>query len=133
MRLARAIPPRACLKMVSTNPAVIAAIVFEVVEPEVTEANRKHMEMWLTGAVRVIFMSYYIPLPNLDDGGLGKVWDGLDVVSQIVLQDDNFHIAAPMEFRFVKGGDTAMSATFTENPENTWFINLDLIGFVENE
>ena len=63
--------------------------------------------------------------------GLGKVWDGLDVVSQIVTKDGNFHIAAPMEFRFVKGGDTAMSGTFTEDPEHTWFVNLDLIGFVE--
>ncbi|HEX7174804.1 MAG TPA: D-arabinono-1,4-lactone oxidase [Pyrinomonadaceae bacterium] len=113
------------------NPAVISAITFEVIEPDVATANKSHSEMWLTGAVRVIFMSYYVPLPNLDDAGLGKVWDGLDVVSQIVLKDGNFHIAAPMEFRFVKGGDTAMSGTFTEAPANTWFINLDLIGFVE--
>jgi hypothetical protein len=114
------------------NPAIVAAIVFDVAEPQVTEANRKHMEMWLTGAVRVIFMAYYIPLPNLDDEGLGKVWDGMDVVSKIVLQDKNFHIAAPMEFRFVKGGNSVMSATFTDNPEKTWFINLDLIGFVKD-
>ena len=113
------------------NPAVIAAITFDVIEPEVAKANKLHSEMWLTGAVRVIFMSYYIPLPALDDDGLRKVWDGLDVVSQIVTKDGNFHIAAPMEFRFVKGGDTAMSATFTEDPEHTWFVNLDLIGFVE--
>lgn len=115
------------------NPAIIAAIVFDVVEPQVSAANQSHLEMWLTGAVRVIFMSYYIPLPNLDAEGLGKVWDGLDTVSQIVLKDDNFHIAAPMEFRFVKGGNSAMSATFTEKPSQTWFINLDLIGFVEND
>ncbi|HLL15217.1 MAG TPA: D-arabinono-1,4-lactone oxidase [Pyrinomonadaceae bacterium] len=113
------------------NPSIIAAITFDVVEPEVATANKAYSEMWLTGAVRVIFMSYYVPLPNLDDAGLGKVWDGLDVVSQIVLQDNNFHIAAPMEFRFVKGGDSAMSATYTEDPANTWFINLDLIGFVQ--
>lgn len=104
-----------------------------MIEPEVAAANKSYSEMWLTGAVRVIFMSYYIPLPNLNDAGLGKVWDGLDVVSQIVLKDDNFHIAAPMEFRFVKGGDSAMSATFTKDPEHTWFINLDLIGFVEKD
>ena len=113
------------------NPAIISAVTFDVVEPDVATANKSHSEMWLTGAVRVIFMSYYVPLPGLDDAGLGKVWDGLDVVSQIVLQDGKFHIAAPMEFRFVKGGDTAMSATYTEDPANTWFINLDLIGFVE--
>jgi hypothetical protein len=29
-------------------------------------------------------MSYYIPLPGLDDKGLGKAWEGLDVVSEIV-------------------------------------------------
>lgn len=115
------------------NPAVIAAITFDVVEPEVATANKAHSELWLTGAVRVIFMSYYIPLPRIDEAGLGRVWDGLDVVSSIVLNDDSFHIAAPMEFRFVKGGDTAMSATFTEDPANTWFINLDLIGFVQDD
>jgi hypothetical protein len=31
---------------------------------------------------------------------------------------------------FVKGGDSATSGTFTEDPEHTWFVNLDLIGFV---
>ena len=114
------------------NPSIISAVVFDVVEPEVNTANQSHSEMWLTGAVRVIFMSYYIPIPNLEEEGLGKVWDGLDAVSEIVLQDNHFHIAAPMEFRFVKGGNSAMSATFCENPESTWFINLDLIGFVED-
>lgn len=113
------------------NPAIISAVTFNVVEKDIATANKSYSEMWLSGAVRVIFMSYYVPLPGLDDAGIGKVWDGLDVVSQIVLQDNNFHIAAPMEFRFVKGGDTAMSATYTEDPDNTWFINLDLIGFVE--
>jgi FAD/FMN-containing dehydrogenase len=113
--------------------ATIAAATFDVIEPEVATANKAYSELWLTGAVGVIFMSYYIPLPGLDEAGLGKVWDGLDVVSQLVLQDDNFHISAPMEFRFVKGGDSAMAGTFTDDPANTWFINLDLIGFVESD
>jgi FAD/FMN-containing dehydrogenase len=111
--------------------AEIAAITFEVIEPEVAAANKLHSDLWLTGAVRVIFMSYYIPLPGLDDEGLGKAWEGLDVVSEIVTRDGNFHIAAPMEFRFVKGGNSAMSGAFSEHPEHTWFVNLDLIGFVE--
>jgi D-arabinono-1,4-lactone oxidase len=102
-----------------------------MIKPEVAAANKLHSDLWLTGAVRVIFMSYYIPLPGLDDKGLGKAWDGLDVVSKIVTKDGNFHIAAPMEFRFVKGGNSAMSGAFTEDPEHTWFVNLDLIGFVE--
>jgi FAD/FMN-containing dehydrogenase len=104
-----------------------------VIEPEVATANQSHSDLWLGGAVRVIFMSYYIPLPDLDDAGLGIAWDGLDVVSQIVTENGNFHIAAPMEFRFVKGGNSAMSGTFTEDPEQTWFVNLDLIGFVEKK
>jgi FAD/FMN-containing dehydrogenase len=110
---------------------ITAIATFQVIKPEVDTANKSYSDLWLTGAVRVIFMSYYIPLPGLDDEGLGKAWDGLDVVSKIVIQDGNFHIAAPMEFRFVKGGDSAMSGTFTEDPEHTWFVNLDLIGFVE--
>src|SRR5215813_12589799 len=115
-----------------TGAAEITAIAtFQVIEPEVAAANKLHSDLWLTGAVRVIFMSYYIPLPGLDDEGLGKGWEGLDVVSEIVTRDGNFHIAAPMEFRFVKGGDSAMSGAFSEHPEHTWFVNLDLIGFVE--
>jgi FAD/FMN-containing dehydrogenase len=110
---------------------ITAIATFQVIEPEVAAANKLHSDLWLTGAVRVIFMSYYIPLPGLDDEGLGQAWDGLDVVSKIVTEEGNFHIAAPMEFRFVKGGNSAMSGTFTKDPEHTWFVNLDLIGFVE--
>jgi FAD/FMN-containing dehydrogenase len=110
---------------------ITAVATFETIEPEVATANKSHSDLWLAGAVRVIFMSYFIPLPGLDDAGLGKAWDGLDVVSKIVTQNGNFHIAAPMEFRFVKGGNSALSGTFTQDPEHTWFVNLDLIGFVE--
>ena len=46
------------------NPAIIAAVTFDVVEPEVSTANQSHSEMWLTGAVRVIFMSYYGSSPK---------------------------------------------------------------------
>ena len=130
---ALAIPRLAFSRTASQNPSIIAAVTFDVIEPDVATANTSHSDLWLTGAVQVIFMSYYIPLPGLNDAGLGKVWDGLDVVSRIVTQDGAFHMAAPMEFRFVKGGDTAMSATFAENPQNTWFGNLDLIGFVKKE
>ena len=75
-------------------------------------------------------MSYFIELPGLDDAGLGKTWEGLDVVNTYVTQSNNFHIAAPMEFRFVKGGDSAMSGTFSKN-RNAYFVNLDLIAWVE--
>jgi len=75
-------------------------------------------------------MSYFIELPDLDDQGLTKAWEGLDVVNTYVTQTGNFHIAAPMEFRFVKAGDSAMSGAFSKNP-NAYFVNLDLIAFVE--
>lgn len=112
------------------NPAVIAATAFNEIEKQVGKANLSYSELWLTKAARVIFMSYYVPLPDLKAAGLGKVWDGLDVVARIVTQNDNFHIAAPMEFRFVKSGDSAMSGAYSDDP-NVWFVNLDLIGFVE--
>ena len=61
---------------------------------------------------------------------LGKVWDSLDVVARRVIQNDTFHIAAPMEFRFVKAGTTALGGTYSQNP-NAYFVNVDLIGFIE--
>lgn len=115
--------------LIGANPAIIAAIACDKIENQVRDANTSHLELWLTEAARVIFMSYYIPLPDLKAAGLGKVWDGLDVVARIVTQDDQFHIAAPMEFRFVKGGNSALSGAYADDP-NAWFVNLDLIGFV---
>ncbi|MFN0215441.1 MAG: FAD-binding protein [Saprospiraceae bacterium] len=112
---------------------VTAYAAFEVIEPEVAAANLSHSELWLTGAVRVMFMSYYIPLPDLSAKSLGIVWDRLDEVTKIVTKYDKFHIAAPMEFRFIKSGNSAMSGTFSEAPGNSWFLNLDLIGFIEKD
>ena len=69
-------------------------------------------------------------MPGLDEDGLGKAWEGLDVVNSYVTQSGNFHIAAPMEFRFVKGVDSAMAGTFTKNT-NAYFVYLDLIAWIE--
>ncbi|SHA02823.1 hypothetical protein BTHERMOSOX_725 [Bathymodiolus thermophilus thioautotrophic gill symbiont] len=111
-------------------PSGYAAIALNEIKHQVKVANSKHSELWLTKAAQVMFMSYFIELPALDETGLEKVWDGLQVVGDYVIQEKNFHIAAPMEFRFVKGGDSVMSGTYTKNP-NTWFVNLDVIGFIE--
>jgi hypothetical protein len=110
--------------------AVITAIALDVIESQVETANRAFSDLWLAKSSRVMFMSYFIELPGLDDEGLGKVWEGLDVVNAYVTQWGRFHIAAPMEFRFVKGGGSAMSGTFSKN-RDAYFVNLDLIGFVE--
>jgi D-arabinono-1,4-lactone oxidase len=66
----------------------------------------------------------------LKDAGLRKVWDALDVVARIITQDDNFHLALPVEFRFVKGGDSAMSGAYASDP-NTWFLNVEYSTFVD--
>lgn len=77
-------------------------------------------------------MSYYVPLPDFKTAGLGIVWEGLEAVSRLVTQWGSFHMAAPMEFRFVKGGNSAMSGTYSDDP-NAVFVNLDLIGFVDDK
>lgn len=110
------------------GPAVIAAIGLDSIERDAQAANKNFSDLWLTAASRVIFMSYFVELPGLNDEGLGKVWDGLDVINNYVLQNGNFHIAAPAEFRFVKAGDSAMSGTFSKNPD-AYFVNLDLIAW----
>jgi hypothetical protein len=95
---------------------------------QMASAVANNSELWLTGADYCVFMSYFIPLPNLDTAGLEKVWHGLQVVAGLVNQTDSFHIAAPIEFRFVQSGSTAMSGTYSTAPVT--FVNLDLIGFV---
>jgi FAD/FMN-containing dehydrogenase len=112
------------------GPAVVAAIGLYEIESQVGTANQAFSDLWLVKSARAIFMSYFIELPGLDDEGLEKAWEGLDVVNTYVTQWGNFHLAAPMEFRFVKGGDSAMSGTFSKNGD-AYFVNLDLIGFVE--
>jgi FAD binding domain/D-arabinono-1,4-lactone oxidase len=112
------------------GPAVITAIALDEIERQVKAANQVYSDLWLAKSQQVIFMSYFVELPGLDDAGLARTWESLDIVNTYVQQWGNFHIAAPMEFRFVKGGDSAMSGAFTKNP-NSHFVNLDLIGFVE--
>ena len=103
------------------------------VQSQVQTAGRNYSDLWLTEAARVVFMSYFIELPGLDDAGLARAWQGLDAVASRVTQSGNFHIAAPMEFRFVQGGTSAMSGCFTATPNTSTFINLDLIGWVPAE
>jgi FAD binding domain/D-arabinono-1,4-lactone oxidase len=110
--------------------AGFAAIALDEIESQAGAANNVHSDLWLAASSQVMFMSYFIELPDLDAAGLGKVWDSLDVVARRVIADDNFHIAAPMEFRFIKAGDSAMAGTYSKNP-NAYFVNVDLIGFIE--
>lgn len=107
-----------------------AAIALDEIQSQTDAANKKYSDLWLSEASQVMFMSYFFEMPQFDDAGLGKVWDGMDVVARRVIQNSAFHIAAPMEFRFIKAGDSAMSGAYSTNL-NATFVNLDLIGFIE--
>ncbi|WP_181314499.1 D-arabinono-1,4-lactone oxidase [Phormidesmis priestleyi] len=110
-------------------PSGFVKIAMDVIESQANTANQVHSDLWLVESAQVIFMSYFIELPDLDEKGLAKVWDGLAVVGNQTIEQDAFHIAAPLEFRFVKSGNTAMSGSYSTKP--TYFINLDLIGWIE--
>src|SRR5262249_3996885 len=102
------------------------------IESQAKAAKENYSDLWLVKSSPVIFMSYFIEIADLQDAGLRITWDGLDVINDYVRQDGNFHICAPIEFRFVRGGNTAMAGTFSTTP-NACFVNLDLIAWVDEE
>lgn len=109
--------------------AMITSTAISVIKGEVKKAAQKNSDLWLNEAARVVFMSYFIELPDLGAESLSTVWGALKSISDKVNKSSNFHIAAPMEFRFIKGGNTAMAGTYTSNAD-AYFVNLDLIAFV---
>ena len=113
--------------------AGFAALALDEIESQATAEARHIRSYGWRRPLQAMFMSYFIELPNLDAAGLGKVWDSLDVVARrtIQIQDGILHIAAPMEFRFVKAGTVAMAGTYSQNPD-AYFVNVDLIGFIES-
>ncbi|RFD25136.1 FAD-linked oxidoreductase [Pseudomonas sp. GL93] len=113
----------------TTTASAIIDAGFLTIETLFDEAASVYSDLWLTKASRVIFMSYFIELPALDDEGLGKAWQGLDAVKARLQDSADFLVVAPLEFRFVRGGDTALAGTYTQTPDAT-FVNLDLIGYV---
>ncbi len=98
---------------------------------QVDAAAKNHSDLWLGEAARVVFMSYFLELPGTDDAGLGRAWKGIDAITQRLATKD-FLIAGPVEFRFMRGGNTAMASTYSTNPD-ALFINLDLLAFVPAE
>ena len=109
-------------------PYTINGAAMKNIQNQVDTANAKYSDLWLGEAARVIFMSYFISMPDLSEASLRAVWPGMQVVYDYVQVSSNFHTAAPMEFRFIKAGNSALSGTFSTNPDS-YFINLDLIGF----
>ncbi len=104
-------------------------VAMDVIEDQGHEADKHHSDLWLLDAAQVIFMSYFVELPGADSTGLSRVWQGLQAVK--AANSGAFRLAGPLEFRFIRGGDSALSGTYTTTPGDPLFVNLDLIGFVE--
>jgi D-arabinono-1,4-lactone oxidase len=112
--------------------SLITKFALDEIESQAKAAKETYSDLWLVKSSPVIFMSYFIEIPDLQDVGLGKTWDGLNVINDYVTHHGNFHTCAPIEFRFVRGGNTAMAGTFSTTP-NACFVNLDLIAWVDKE
>jgi FAD/FMN-containing dehydrogenase len=109
---------------------LVIASAMDVIEVQAHRADEHHSDLWLLDAAKVIFMSYFVELPNADAAGLAKVWQGMQAVKTSMAGE--FWLAGPLEFRFIRGGDSAMAGTYSTTP-GSLFVNLDLIGFVESE
>lgn len=127
-KIAEAVAIAAQGYQISAGGLTVAGIL--TIASNVNAANAAYSDLWLTEAARVMFMSYFIEMPAIDAPSLGKVWDSLQVVGKRMQAESPFYIAAPMEFRFVRGSDAAMAGTYTTDPD-ALFVNLDLIGFIE--
>ncbi|MDG2305247.1 MAG: D-arabinono-1,4-lactone oxidase [Candidatus Binatia bacterium] len=106
----------------------LISLAFSAVESQVAAANKEYSDLWLSEAAQTLFMSYYVELPAFDDAGLAKVWRSLQAVRANLSSE--FLVAGPLEFRFVRAGQTALAATYSDR-EGSRFVNLDLIAFVE--
>mmetsp|Transcript_25925 Transcript_25925/g.33030 ORF Transcript_25925/g.33030 Transcript_25925/m.33030 type:complete len:577 (+) Transcript_25925:309-2039(+) len=109
----------------------VALAMGNISKTQVTAAFAAYSETWLTEAAQSMFMSYFVEIPDLGEEGLKKTYQLLQVVTDIVTKPGPFHITAPMEFRFVRGGDSVMSGTYNTNP-NSMYVNLDIIGFIDS-
>ena len=122
------------IKLQESGSPLLASLMMDTalstIEGLFKKAEQAYSDLWLTAAARVMFMSYFVELPTLDETGLKQAWKGLNAVAERLRNNHDFLIVGPMEFRFIKGGDTALASTYTKKA-NSNFINLDLIGFVE--
>lgn len=107
---------------------LMIGVAMDVIEAQVRAAREHHSDLWLRKAIQGMFMSYFLELPALDDAGLRRVWQGLQVVAQA--DGGKFRLAAPLEFRFIRGGNSLLAGTYTTTP-GAVFVNFDLIGFVD--
>ncbi len=117
---------------VLTNAGVMISFAFENIRAKMQTAINNHSSTWLTSASRVTFMAYAIPLPDNDNKGLDVAWKALRVVNDVSdlmkKREDRFALAVPLEFRFLRGDDAILSATYSKNPKQR-YIAIEIIGF----
>lgn len=107
---------------------LLIGVALGVIEEQVRAAREHHSDLWLRKAIQGMFMSYFFELPALDEAGLRRVWQGLQVVAKA--DGSHFRLVAPLEFRFIRGGNSLLAGTYTTTP-GAMFVNFDLIGFVD--
>jgi len=109
-----------------TLAAILSKVAIDKIQGFVQTADTKGSDLWLTEAARTIFMSYFVPLPDLSSDGLSLIWGTMQSVMKKVTGISGFHVAFPLEFRIVRSGKSALAGTYRDTPCH--FVNLDLIG-----
>jgi hypothetical protein len=109
-----------------TLAAVISSVALDNIQSFVKTAESNGSDLWLTKAARTIFMSYFVPLPDLSSAGLSLIWGAMQsVMKRVTGLSSTFHVAFPLEFRIVQSGNSALAGTYSDTPCH--FVNLDLI------
>jgi hypothetical protein len=109
-----------------TLAAIISDVAISNIQGFVQTADANGSDLWLTEAARTIFMSYFVPLPDLSTAGLSLIWGTMQsVMKKVTGFSSPFHTAFPLEFRIVQSGNSAMAGTYSDTP--CAMVNLDLI------
>jgi hypothetical protein len=110
-----------------TLAAIISNTAIDNIKSFVQTADNNGSDLWLTEAARTIFMSYFVPLPDLSTAGMSLIWGTMQsVMKKVTGLGSAFHVAFPLEFRIVQSGNSALAGTYSDTPCH--FVNLDLIG-----
>jgi FAD/FMN-containing dehydrogenase len=112
------------------SATTVTALAVKVIKDDVKAANSKGSDLWLKEVPRATFMSYFVELPDLDAAGLGLVFRALKSVGSKMFVDNGFHMAAPLEFRFLRSGNSALAGTYSSKPGGSYVVNFDLVAFV---
>jgi hypothetical protein len=100
-----------------TLAAMISNVAINNIQSFVQTADTNGSDLWLTAAVRTIFMSYFVPLPDLGSAGLSLIWGAMQsVMNKVTGLGSGFHTAFPLEFRIVQSGNSALAGTCSDTP-----------------